>query len=201
MIFVLRKISLILFQVFLGGVCLFHITPSYSQDSLVIWKKQLNVARSLPSKEYISDLDFLHLVDYTYKSKIKSEEEKKVIIDSLISDNSLSVLHWPPIVVKDTIVQHDFFEIKENCFPRFEIVPVSVAKRYAKMRGEQNPIIQLKQKLDSLIKVGFEVVTLDWCYKNTEFRSICIVSNDYGIIYDPIGSCVITGTGITQKTK
>jgi hypothetical protein len=48
-----------------------------------------------------------------------------------------------------------------------------------------------KDNVVRILKVGMGFVKVTWSYKGKEYKSIAVVSDDEGIIYDPIGFGVI----------
>lgn len=195
-----RKKSLLLRVSFLL-VCCLCVNVSFSQCSLPIWQEYFERAKNEPYKEFVSDADFLHLVGYTYRGAIKTEAEKAVVIDSLLSDYSIALLKFPPIVVRDTIVTDSSREFREQCFPRFEFITKRVIAQLAQLEGLENPFIQLRVEFEEMIKVGFEVVELEWGYKKSKYRSLCIVSNENGnILYEEVTNGITTAISTTKES-
>ena len=77
-------------------------------------------------------------------------------------------------------------------------------KRIARLENNEAYLSQLKESLNQLIHTGYEMVEITWSYHHNTYRSLCIVSNQYGgIVYEPIGWFIIKEKTsiITNKTE
>lgn len=191
-----KLISLLLYLLFF----VLHFSfadESVSQKPLTTWQEQLDYMKNG------ADAADLCLINYTYKGVIKSELDKTKVIDSLFSDDSPIVLNSPPVIEIDTItLDSNSYEIVEKKVPKFEIILISKVAEESRLKGEENPFIKIKQQFETVIKIGFEVVELEWSYNGKTYHSISIVSNENGgVLYDHIGSNIHTHVSTTTMTR
>lgn len=184
--------------VYLFVICFLYINVSNSQNIPTTWQEQLAFIKNNPCQDQLSDVYYLQLINYTYKGKIKSEDEKSTLINTILSDKSPILLQLPVESYKDTIVLDNKQTIIEKVFPKFEILTIHRAIEIAQSVGEENFIIKAKEDLAKLIQIDFEFVELEWSYKGNKFKSICAVSNENGgIVYDSITSNIVTQSIVT----
>ena len=192
-----RMIPLCAYILCISCIPFFNI---YSQNILKTWEEQLHYLKDNPDKEQLGDIGHLHLINYTYMGVIESETDKIKIMDSLFSYNAPTILHLPPLIVNDTIITDNSYEIRVMEFPMFEITTMGILINIYESREEGELVIKhAQEELGKIIEVGFEFLELKWSYKKKLFSSICIVSNKHGgIIYDGISTQILTSTMITK---
>lgn len=175
-----------------------HVSANILQDSLYIpdtWQKQLEYAKNNYDKDAKGDVAQLRLLSYTYKGMIKSEVERKRILDSLLSADAPIVLNLPQIIEADTIITNKSREIRQKSFPQFGIITIRKMQELNKAIGREDLMAQMRKQLLNLVQIGFEYLELEWSYKGKKYHSLCVVSNEWGgIIYEPIGGFVLTGS-------
>ena len=194
-----KSLHLILF-----AVCFLFATKGFSQESnMNTWQEQLNYRINNAPKDIEGDAKHLKLIKYTYKGKIKSEIEKKDIIDSLLSSNAPFVKNSPPITVTDTIIRKGHREIREKHFAKFDITTIHEMMEDINTKEEVDQYVRImKKELEEHIQVGFEYLKLEWDYKGEKIYSLCIVSNENpSIVFDQIAFFVGSGTKTSIEPK
>jgi hypothetical protein len=107
----------------------------------------------------------LKLTGYSYKGRITSERKLKKVIRKMF-DYEADI----PIENQDGLV---FVKMKET------MTSLTATGGY-------------KDNVVRILKVGMGFVKVTWSYKGKEYKSIAVVSDDKGVIYDPIGFSIIT---------
>src|SRR5574344_1248749 len=102
----------------------------------------------------------LKLTGYSYKGRITSERKLKKVIRKMF-DYEADI----PIENQDGLV---FVKMKET------MTSLTATGGY-------------KDNVVRILKVGMGFVKVTWSYKGKEYKSIAVVSDDKGVIYDPIG--------------
>lgn len=151
-------------------------------DSPKTWQEQLEYAKNLNKKQTKSNGGEIQLIGYTHKGTIKSDKEVETVVTNLFSDESFIVQYTDSV--------------------NFEIVSVKEAKDI--FLNNENSFKDISSLLMSNVKVGMELIELEWLYKGKTFYSMAIASNKLGgIIYDSIGTFIITShektTSNTQR--
>lgn len=150
------------------------INPKNESTETPLWLSQLTQvnANLKGSRSNSSDL---YLVNYNYKSKIETEAQKSELLKELFAANTKMVL---PLDDKGKY---------------YEILPFEEIKQKMESYGVKNPGKYIELQLDTIIKIGqTDVIDLEWCYKGDNFHSTAIASKKQGILYDHIGSMIIT---------
>ena len=159
-------------------LCISFAHAGFAQENT--WQNQLEKLRNENVKE-----SELHLDSYVYKGKIETENQRAAIINAYFSDEALIALTF------------------ENPYG-YDIVSMRTRKRIARLENNEANLSQLKESLNQLIHTGYEMVEITWSYHHNTYRSLCIVSNQYGgIVYEPIGWFIIKEKTsiITNKTE
>lgn len=119
-----------------------------------------------------SSTNEIYFVGHTYNGKINTEAQISGLLEQLFADDA------------DVVMYLDSVD--------FEIVPLKIIKQKAQSMGIDDPSETLKLQLDSAIKVGMDIIGLEWRYKGKTYYSTAIASNDQGgILYDHIGHMII----------
>lgn len=187
----MRKIILIL----LVGVGLFMVSCSsdinlkqelFCKDSVLpsnnTWQKQLEYALDKNRTKTRVGTDEIFLSGYFNKGVINSEEEIPSVIEHLFSDESF-IVHY---------IDNE----------RFEILPLKTFMKEMSVKNVDYLFSDVRTQLEDIIKVGMDLIELEWSYKGKTFSTIAIASNDYGgIIYDSIGSFIIDSVKDWSNTE
>lgn len=165
--------------------CLFPIVYNYfHKNSFIIIKKYNNkektskqttwqeqVEHAMNNVSTRSTQNDISLIDYTYKGKIDSQKQISDLLAQLFSDDTYVVTYLDNI--------------------NYDIVPLRTIKQQAQAKGINAPNEFLKNQLDSIIKIGMEIIDLEWSYKGKTIHSTAIASNEQGgILYDHIGNMI-----------
>ena len=136
------------------------------------WQEQLRCAKNYNSSTARSAINGLALVRHSYNGKINTENQRSELLEQLFVDNA------------DIVMYSDSLN--------FEIVSLKIIRQKAQSMGVDDPSKTLKLQLDSIIKVGMDILELEWCYKGKTYYSTAIASNEQGgILYDHIGHMII----------
>lgn len=148
-----------------------HFESLSKVGTLTTWQEHLAYAQDRDRVKTRTD-DDLYFIGYTHKGTVKSKEEIPLIVKQLFSDDSFIAQY----VNNGTL----------------EVVSVKTVVQKAKSLNSNNPFPNIMSQLKDSIRVGMELIELEWSYKGNRFSSMAIASNDRGgIIYDLIGSLII----------
>lgn len=141
------------------------------------WQEQMEFAKKHSEKISKSSVNGIEFIGYTYKGKIETQEEKNDIINKMFDDDTY-VVKYPGEVY-------------------FEIVTYRELRQEARLKGQPEPGLLLRKQLEEAVKVGMEIIEVEWKYKGKIIESIAIASNDEGgILYEHIGNMItIPNTG------
>ena len=143
------------------------------------WQEQVEYAKSKGLTKTSSD-DIV-LIKYIYKGKIENQKQISELLEQMLSDEIEVVTYLDGI--------------------NYDIVPLKVVRENAKLRNMDDPRESLKVRLDSIIKLGMEVIDLEWSYKGRSVYSTAIASNKQGgILYDHIGYMIVTPSNRNVET-
>lgn len=160
------------------------------------WQKNLeSMKEGNMLQAFEGDLSQLKLTDYTYKGKMKSEKEKKWVIEAMFLDEAPITYVTSDVLMSDTTFTTTDSIIKQKRIPTFEILTVGRMLKMGKLT--EAAISTMKQQLDKNVEIGTDYLELVWDYKGKEYRSIAIVYN--GEFPDDLitaglftGNCTIT---------
>ena len=141
-----------------------------NKEDCSTWQEQLEYARkqSLLQPLTKSNIDKINCVDYRKVGIIDSESKKQEIIESLFDENAVTVRNIGGF--------------------NYEIVSVKTILEDGRLLNDEDPFIDVKNDLDSLVDIGMELIEIEWSYKGGTYYSLAIASNERGgIIYDNIG--------------
>lgn len=144
---------------------------------LKTWQERLEYAMSKNSASRDSvRCNSICCIGYTHKGRIETEVEKHKTIERLFSDSS-------------SIVQYIGTQ-------NYEIVSVKTMMQESKASGITEDIFtKIKSQLKDSVRIGMELIEIEWLYKGNTFYSTAIVSNEYGgFIYDNIGYFILDRT-------
>lgn len=133
------------------------------------WQERLEYAMSKKS----ASMDSIRCIGYTYKGRIETEVEKHKTIERLFSDSS-------------NIVQYVGTQ-------NYEIVSIKTMMQELNALGITEGIFaKIKSQLKDSVRIGMDLIEIEWLYKGNTFYSTAIVSNEYGgFIYDNIGYFIL----------
>lgn len=136
------------------------------------WQDQLEYAKNNNNVTTRSSTNEIYFVGHTYNGKINTKNQISELLEQLFADDADIAMYLDSL--------------------NFEIVPLKIIRQKAQSMGVDDPSETLKHQLDSVIKVGMDIIKLEWRYKGKTFYSTAIASNDKGgIIYDHIGHMII----------
>lgn len=147
----------------------------YSDETVscpTTWQSQLQYARNSNNVTTRSGANGLYFVGYTYKGKINTKTQKFELLEQLFADDTDIVAYLDRL--------------------NFEIVPLKIIRQKAQSMAVNDPSETLKLQLDSVVKIGMDIIGLEWRYKGKTFYSTAIASNEQGgILYDHIGHMAV----------
>lgn len=150
-----------------------------SEENLDTWQKQIAFAKNNGKTK--KDMNSIHLVDEKYLCVIKTESEKKHLIDRLTSEETVMAI---PLTNGN-----------------YEITTLKQIAEKAKINDAYSYILDLKSILEDKIQLNMEVIELTWMYNGSLLNSLCIADNqNNGITYDPIGSFIICESSSVTRT-
>lgn len=196
----MKKETLTLIRIVMVVICCAYCHIIMSQPPPAAWKKEIEYAIKNPNK-ISNDSSQLYLTKYTYIGVISSEAKKLELISQLLDKDAPTILIYPPVITKDTVIIGDSCIIKKKSHPVFKVITIAEMRDIIKSAGLEDPTIQAREKLGELIKIGYEYIELEWNYNNNKIQNICIVSNENGVIYDNIGSIIISGCETTIRVS
>lgn len=146
------------------------------------WQNQLEYAKNNNNVTTRSGSNGIYFVGHTYNGKITTENQKSELLEQLFADDTDIVMYL------DTL--------------NFEIVPMKMVRQKAKSMGVDDPNETLKFQLNSVIKVGMDIIELEWRYQGKTYYSTAIASNEQGgILYDHIGHMIIVSDSHKPQAK
>lgn len=136
------------------------IQVSVAQTSIV-WKQQLDAIK----ENTTTSSKYPKLVSYSYKGKIENNNDVKQLKNVLLSDNA-------------------YFPIKENG----EYILMNI-RELRQVKGDENVQIAIKNLssyFDKVVCIGLSTIELTWECSNKTYKSMCITSDEKGIVFDSI---------------
>ena len=153
------------------------------------WEKSLNFIQE-ENSQAVGDLKQLKLVDYTYKGKIKSEEQKIQVIDAMCADEAPITSVLSTIVISDTTLTETDSIIKQRTFPVFEITTIRQAIESGKLSAAS--VSTVRQLLMKNLPIGADFLNLVWDYKGVKYHTTAVV--DSVVVTDLIIAHLSTGS-------
>lgn len=149
-----------------------EITPKTWQEQVDFAKNHANVMTKL-------NINQVKFVRHTYLGKINTEKQIANLWLDLFADE-VEMVVYPHGNITD-----------------YEIVPLKeVREKYQTL--EMDKYIEfLKGQLDPVVKIGTELIELEWEYKGKAVHSLGIISNGK-IVYDHIGSMIVIQGDMSQ---
>ncbi|WP_307757970.1 hypothetical protein [uncultured Mediterranea sp.] len=141
------------------------------KNALETWQQQAEFVKKYTNPMIEFGIHGVSLIGYTYLGKIDSQEQLNEL--------------WEYLFAEDT-------DVADNAGDNtYEIVSWKIKKEKVRLRGLPDPSVLIKQQLQSILKVGVEMVEMEWMYKGKRVYSKAVVSDECGgIIFDPIGSFI-----------
>lgn len=187
----MKKIELLLLSI----VSLFMVScnadifldqePVNSKDVVsftTTWQEQLEYAKNNNNVTTRSSSNEIYFVGHTYNGKINTKSQKSELLEQLFADDADIVMYLDSL--------------------NFEIVSLKMVRQKAKSMGVNDPSETLRLQLDSAIKVGMDIIKLEWRYKGETYYSTAIASNEQGgILYDHIGHMIIVPNNHKSQAK
>lgn len=130
-----------------------------------LWQEHIKMAQE--SKDNLFEENNMAIVGYNYIQAINSQSDINQVKSTILSDDSYAIFY-------------------AGSLDEFRPMKIASLKNEA-----QFSYTSMKEQLDTLITTGLHVVCIDWTYDNNSFKTLCIVSNEVGIIYDNILSNLI----------
>lgn len=139
---------------------------------LTTWQEQLEYAKKNNNVTARSNANGIYFVGHIYNGKINTQKQLSELLEQLFADDANVVMYIDSL--------------------NFEIVPLKKIRQKAQSMGVSDPSEALKLQLDSKIKIGMDIIELEWRYKGKTYYSKAIASNEQGgILYDHIGHMII----------
>lgn len=136
------------------------------------WKEHIEYAQRNKNTKLETESNGVSLIGYTYKGKIHTKEQISDLLEQLFSDDTNVVTYIDSV--------------------NYEIVPLKRLRLKAKKMNLDNPEKNLRNQLDTVIKIGMNVIELEWSYKEHIVYSTAIATDEKGILYDHIGHMITT---------
>ncbi|MGL5683260.1 MAG: hypothetical protein ACRDDZ_09490 [Marinifilaceae bacterium] len=192
----MKNIVTVLLALFITQTLLSNVKKKDFSSTKI--KSKIEAMMNEISNNKFGDSGKISLVNYSYKGTIKNENIKKRIIDSYFSSSAPIIINLSGVTVADTTMREDTCVITQTTYPCFEIRTVDEMLQLSEIGREQ---LELKKNaLYEIIKIGYEYIELEWCYKEKKYKVFGVVSSaDDNYIYDPIGNNLLTST-CTIKT-
>ncbi len=142
------------------------------QDTLKTWKEHIEYAmeRSRERMAEASDTTaVIQCVGYRYKGKVNNEAERRKVIDAFFADNAPAA--------------------GETSLSHYQIVPMKTFLAQLELKGGERPLETLKNRIAHAVRIGTELIEIDWRYRGRIYHSMGIIyGND---IIDSVGSLML----------
>lgn len=148
------------------------VNKNIPTSSLLKWKEHLEYAQRNKNTKLEAGSNEVSLIKYTYKGKIHTKKQISDLLKQLFSDDTNVVTYIDSV--------------------NYEIIPLKTFRHKAKKINCDNPEKNLRNQLDTVIKLGMDVIELEWSYKGHIIYSTAVASEEKGILYDHIGHMITT---------
>ena len=74
---------------------------------------------------------------------------------------------------------------------RYEILPLKEGREKERSMRQKDTYDLIQQQLTKELKIGMELIELQWEYKGEAFNSVAVAHKDGKFVYDSIGSLVL----------
>ena len=121
------------------------------KNALETWQQQAEFVKKYTNPMIEFGIHGVSLIGYTYLGKIDSQEQLNEL--------------WEYLFAEDT-------DVADNAGDNtYEIVSWKIKKEKVRLRGLPDPSVLIKQQLQSILKVGVEMVEMEWMYKGKRVYS------------------------------
>lgn len=145
------------------------ITDPCERKVLLIWKEQVEFVKECAEK----NMKDLKLVGYKELGEISSQPQLDEYLKRTFADDTKGV-----------------FYLNETG-TRYEILPLKEGREKERSMRQKDTYDLIQKQLTKELKIGMELIELQWEYKGEAFNSVAVAHEDGKFVYDSIGSLVL----------
>lgn len=165
--------SFLLVVSFLFSVCNLNaqktMTDPCEGKVLSTWKEQIEFVKECAEKS----MKDLKLMGYKELGEISSQQQLDDYLKRTFADDTKGVFYL------------------DETGTRYEILPLKEGREKERSVRQKDTYDLIQQQLTKELKIGMELIELQWKYKGEAFNSVAVAHKDGKFVYDPIGSLVL----------